>query len=656
MVRVSPAAPSCHGESAPRIAPAGSPVVAFVGAPNVGKSTLFNTLTGSKRTMGNWPGTSVEIGRGAWPTTRGPFDAIDFPGAYSLDPQSPDEELTRDLLIDAPIQERPDAVLVVADASALTRSLYITAQVREHPYPVVVALTMLDVARRRGIRVDTTALEKHLGSAVVAIDPRKGTGLNELEDAVGRALEHADQAAPRERDLPTGEADEFTLADERFAWIDAAVEASTVHAANAPVALTSRIDSVALHPILGPLLFLAVMWGVFELTTTIAAPLQDGLDQLVSGPVSDGARWLLAALRIDHPVVTGFLVDGLIAGVGALLTFVPLMAIMFLLLALLEDSGYMARAAVVSDRAMRAIGLPGKAFLPLLVGFGCNVPAIAATRVLPDAKQRILTSLLIPFTSCSARLTVYVMLASTFFPDRAGTVVFAMYVISVALVIVVGLLLRTTLWRTMGSSPLVLDLPPYQAPVPRIIASVTWVKLRAFLQTAAGIIVVCVTLVFLLQATPAPGADGRFGAVAPQDSLYAASAEVITPVFAPAGFDDWRTSGALVTGFVAKEAVISSWAQTYALEDPSAQDAEQQGRSQLGRATHHTFETTSGGYTTAAIWAFMIFILAYTPCVATLAAQKREIGWGWTLFGIALQLTIAWALAVAVFQILSRVL
>jgi ferrous iron transport protein B len=397
--------------------------------------------------------------------------------------------------------------------------------------------------------------------------------------------------------------------------------------------------------VLGPLLFLLVMWGVFEATTTIAAPLQDALGTLVSGPVTSAGRWLFGLVGLSGSWGEGLVLDGLVAGVGMLLTFVPLMAIMFALLALLEDSGYMARAAVVTDRVMRAIGLPGKAFLPLVVGFGCNVPAISATRVLSDARHRVMTALLVPFTSCSARLTVYVLVASTFFPAHAGTVVFGMYLTSILFVVGVGLVLRRTLWRTVGQDPLVLDLPAYQRPTLRLTAAVTWLRVRGFLRTAGGIIVVTVTLVWLLQAIPVHG--GPFGAVAPEDSLFAAAARTVAPVFSPAGFGEWHTVGALVVGFVAKEAVLTSWAQTYAAADPTqglAPDA-------LQAHVHAAFTASSGGAVAAAVFAFLVFLLAYTPCVATVAAQRREIGTRWMLVGIALQLGVAWTVATAVFQV-----
>ena len=635
--------PSCHGDPGGALAPAGAPIIALVGSPNSGKSTLFNALTGAKAQTGNWPGTTVEVSRGAWKLRESTADLIDFPGTYSLDPLSPDEALTRAMLIDCPDDERPDAVVVVVDASAVARGLNVALQLAEQPYRLIIALTKTDVALNQGQVVDAAALTEATSIPVVEVDGRKREGVEKLREVVVDSL----AAEPVQLREDTG-------LEGRFAELDAAAKASVSEVEHA-TPLSHRLDAVALHPVVGPLLFLAVMWLVFQITTTVAAPLQDGLEALVSGPLSDWARAGLEAIGLGHPLVTGLLVDGLIGGVGMVLTFAPLMALMFLCLAVLEDSGYMARAAVVTDRFMRAIGLPGKAFLPIVVGFGCNVPAIAATRVLGSPRHRIMTSLLIPFTSCSARLVVFVMLAETFFPGHAGSVVFCMYVISIALLILVGLVLRGTLWRTVPQDPLVIDLPTYQLPTFRLAMSVMWTRLKGFLQTAGGIIVSTVVVIWLLMAIPV-GAGGvslsDYKSPAPEDSAYGAISRSIAPAFAPAGFDSWSLAGPLVTGFVAKEALISTWSQTYAVDDVTDAAPEEQASSPLSEKVRADFATASDGNTNAAVWAYMLFLLAYTPCVATLAAQKREIGWRWTLFGFAVQLFTAWALAVAAFQLL----
>lgn len=660
-VRIAtPSAKACCNTGGGTGAGPQAPVVALVGPPNTGKSTLFNALTGARVTMGNWPGTTVEVSRGVWKSTAKaatcacddcdcadtdePLDItlIDLPGAYSIDPQSPDEELTRDLLLTGPQDERPDVSVVTCDASRLSGCLYLLAQLRETGLKVVVALTMLDVAAKRGVELDPAALARRIGVPVVPIDPRRRTGLDDLAAAVRQAL-----GAPGQKPRPVpAQADGLALEDDRFSWISAVVEAGSPRGSEHRQTLSDKVDRWVTAPVIGPLIFLAVMWLVFQVTTTVAAPLQDLLDGLVSGPVTDGATWLLGVIGLEGTWVEGLIVNGIIAGVGMLLTFVPLMTLMFILLALLEDSGYLARAAVVTDRLMRSIGLPGRAFLPLIVGYGCNVPAVSGTRILPNARQRILTALLVPFTSCTARLTVFVMMGAVFFGPYAGTAVFAMYVTSIVIIILVGLGLRGTLWRNEPIELLVIDLPAYQVPTLRLTASVTWVRLKGFLRTAGGIIVVTVCAVWLVQSIPTQPGE-QFGQVPVADSAYGVAAKAIAPVFAPAGFGSWESTSTLVVGFVAKEAVISSWAQTYAVEQPTDSAAP----GDLGSAVLASFTQSSGGHPIPAALAFMIFLMAYTPCVATLSAQWREIGPKWTAFGIALQLTVAWTLAVAVFQI-----
>ncbi|MDK4335150.1 ferrous iron transport protein B [Corynebacterium accolens] len=641
MAHNSTAPASCHSTSSMRIAAEGTPVLALVGAPNSGKSTLFNALTGAKVQTGNWPGTSVEVSRGLWSAQPEAFDIIDLPGAYSLDPMSPDEAFTKQMLIDCPADECPDVVVVLVDATAPARGLNLALQIAAEPYRVVLGVTKEDMAEQQGISIDTDALSRATGMPVVSVNGRRRRNLDGLESAVAQAM-RAEPIIIRED----------SGLDQRFADLDAA-EKAAVHRVEVGETLTQRVDRVVLHPVVGPLLFLAVMWAVFFITTTVAGPMQDGLEDLVTGPVSDAARAGLEAIGLDHWLITGLLVDGLIGGVGMVLTFAPLLALMFLCLAVLEDSGYMARAAVVTDRVMRSIGLPGKAFIPIVVGYGCNVPAISATRVLGDVRHRILTCLLIPFTSCSARLIVFMMLAQVFFPDHAGSAVFGMYVLSIALVVAVGLALRKTVWRAMPSEALVIDLPSYQLPTFKLSLSVMWVRLKGFLHTAGGIIVATVVVIWLLMSIPVTsGHSFDEEAVPPEDSAYGAVSKAISPAFAPAGFDSWSLTGPLVTGFVAKETLISTWAQTYAVDDVTDADPEEQAESSLADHIRSDFDAASGGHGLAAVWAYMVFLLAYTPCVATVAAQRREIGWKWTLIGFVLQLVTAWVLAVGVFQVL----
>ncbi|WP_327251278.1 ferrous iron transport protein B [Streptomyces sp. NBC_01244] len=709
---------SCHATGAGATATAerrtGTPFVALVGNPNVGKSTLFNALTGAHQRVGNWPGKTVSVAQGDWRTAGGrPLRVADLPGSYSLLPDSPDEALVRDVLT-APAGERPDAVVFALDAANPARNLYLLSQILDTDIPVVIALTMTDVAARRGTPPGPDALARELALPVVRVEGRSGTGLDLLAEAVGDALDAvrpgqgrtsgwaagspvaaelaalADAAsgltphparwlavsllcgeeppevpaalAERAREAAhrlaaaaeaageaagegAGEGDtdaELLVAEARYAWAHAVIERAAPRPAGARPTLTDRVDRLLLSRGFGVPFFLAVMWGVFQATTVLAKPLQDGLGDFVSGPVSAGADRLLEAVHAPG-WLTGLLVDGLINGVGQLLTFVPLMIIMFLLLALLEDSGYFARAAFVADRLMRTLRLPGRAFLPLVVGFGCNVPALAGTRILSRRSHRLLVGLLIPYMSCTARLAVYVMIAGVFFGSNSGTVVFFLYVASVLLVVCMGLILRPLLFRDMKDEPLVLELPPYRLPTLRVTGAQVWQKLAAFLRTAGGLIVATAAAVWLLMAIPAAAGHGGFGKVDVEQSVFGTVTRATAPLVAPAGFGDWHATAALGTGLIAKEGVISTLAQTYS--------AEEDGDPKLTASLHATFEESSGGHQRAAALAFLVFILAYTPCFATLAAQRAEIGTRLTVIGFGIQLAAAWLLAVGVFQI-----
>ncbi|MEU7168500.1 ferrous iron transport protein B [Streptomyces morookaense] len=629
-----------------------APVVALVGAPNVGKSTLFNALTGARGRVGNWPGTTVHVARGAWRPDGGtPVELLDLPGTRSLVPHSPDEALTRSLLLAPDGAERPDLVVVTADAANLAGSLCLIAEVLGTGVPCAVALTMTDVAAARGTTVDAGALAALLGVPVVPVLPRRRRGLAGLGDAVGRALADGGTRPQGPPDVPAyapdgdddGEAG-IARAEARYAWAhEVLAQVRTRQGAFRPT-LSDRADRVLTSGRFGGPLFLAVMWLVFTATTTVAKPLQDGLAALFAGPVAGGAAAALGAVHAPA-WLSGLVVDGLIAGVGQLLSFVPLMVVMFVLMAVLEDSGYMARAAFVVDRLMRWLGLPGRAFLPVIVGFGCNVPALSAVRALGDRRQRMLVGMIIPYVSCSARLTVYVLLAGIFFGSAAGTVVFALYVLSVLLVIGVGMLLRRTLFRELRGEALVLELPPYRLPAVRVVGAQTWQRLVAFLRTAGGVVVAAVTAVWLCSAVPLGAAPGtEFGAAPAEHSVLGSASRAVAPAFSPAGFGDWHAAAALGTGFVAKEAVVSTLAQTYGTESAG-------GRKELGAALRTTFDRASGGHPLPAVLAFLVFVLAYTPCMTTIATQWQEIGPRMTLTATGLQLAVAWLLSVAVFRI-----
>lgn len=650
--------------------------VVFVGNPNVGKSSMFNALLGARTRTMNAPGTTVSITCGQYhyekPKTAGNaqnWQFVDTPGTYSLAPMSPDEQVAVDALIGMSGMPVPDLAVVVLDAIALSRSLYLLSMVVELGLPTVVALTMNDLAVRNGCGVDAERLSHLLdGMPVVAIDGRTGDGGKALADAIAASFEgtpvpHGLTALPTataDADMKT--ADGLSVwaesrADARLDWTAGILRGLDMHAVD-HVTLSDRIDRVLLHPVIGVLVFLAVLFVVFQATTTLASPMQDWIDVTFRGWCTDGLDLLLG---LFGPSVSGgwlrsLLVDGLLDGVVTVLTFIPVMGIMFLLLSILEDSGYMARAAFVMDRAMRALGLDGRAFLPIIVGFGCNLPALAATRTLSDSRQRVLTGMLVPFAACSARLSVFLVLAHAFFPKYAGLVVFLMYVASVMVVLLVGVLLRHTMFRGLEPEPLMLALPAYQCPRALQLARSVLLRLWGFIRGASVIIISMITALWLLQGIPVTANAGGFAHVDDvHDSAYGVLADAVAPVFAPAGFDDWHASAALITGFVAKEVVVGSMSQSYHADEPDDATSQQAGEGTLGQKLRASFDQSSHGHGKAAAIAFLLFTLAYTPCLATVAEMRRQFGTKVAARSVLLSLAVAYVIAIIAFQTLRLI-
>lgn len=650
--------------------------VVFVGNPNVGKSSMFNALLGARTRTMNAPGTTVSITCGQYhyekPKTAGNaqnWQFVDTPGTYSLAPMSPDEQVAVDALIGMSGMPVPDLAVVVLDATALSRSLYLLSMVVELGLPTVVALTMNDLAVRNGCGVDAERLSHLLdGMPVVAIDGRTGDGGKALADAIAASFEgtpvpHGLTALPTataDADMKT--ADGLSVwaesrADARLDWTAGILRGLDMHAVD-HVTLSDRIDRVLLHPVIGVLVFLAVLFVVFQATTTLASPMQDWIDVTFRGWCADGLDLLLG---LFGPSVSGgwlrsLLVDGLLDGVVTVLTFIPVMGIMFLLLSILEDSGYMARAAFVMDRAMRALGLDGRAFLPIIVGFGCNLPALAATRTLSDSRQRVLTGMLVPFAACSARLSVFLVLAHAFFPKYAGLVVFLMYVASVMVILLVGVLLRHTMFRGLEPEPLMLSLPAYQCPRALQLARSVLLRLWGFIRGASVIIISMITALWLLQGIPVTANAGGFAHVDDvHDSAYGVLADAVAPVFAPAGFDDWHASAALITGFVAKEVVVGSMSQSYHADEPDDAASQQAGEGTLGQKLRASFDQSSHGHGKAAAIAFLLFTLAYTPCLATVAEMRRQFGTKVAARSVLLSLAVAYVIAIIAFQTLRLI-
>lgn len=650
--------------------------VVFVGNPNVGKSSMFNALLGARTRTMNAPGTTVSITCGQYrykssKTTKNPqnWQFVDTPGTYSLSPMSPDEQVAVDALTGASGMPVPDLAVVVLDATALSRSLYLLSMVVELGLPTVVALTMNDLAVRNGCGVDAERLSHLLdGMPVVAIDGRTGNGGKALADAIAASFEgtpvpHGLTALPTataDADMKT--ADGLSVwaesrADARLDWTAGILRGLDMHAVD-HVTLSDRMDRVLLHPVIGVLVFLAVLFVVFQATTTLASPMQDWIDVTFRGWCADGLDLLLG---LFGPSVSGgwlrsLLVDGLLDGVVTVLTFIPVMGIMFLLLSILEDSGYMARAAFVMDRAMRALGLDGRAFLPIIVGFGCNLPALAATRTLSDSRQRVLTGMLVPFAACSARLSVFLVLAHAFFPKYAGLVVFLMYVASVMVILLVGVLLRHTMFRGLEPEPLMLALPAYQCPRALQLARSVLLRLWGFIRGASVIIISMITALWLLQGIPVTANAGGFAHVDDvHDSAYGVLADAVAPVFAPAGFDDWHASAALITGFVAKEVVVGSMSQSYHADEPDDAASQQAGEGTLGQKLRASFDQSSHGHGKAAAIAFLLFTLAYTPCLATVAEMRRQFGTKVAARSVLLSLAVAYVIAIIAFQTLRLI-
>jgi ferrous iron transport protein B len=477
------------------------------------------------------------------------------------------------------------------------------------------------------------------------------------------------------------------IADRRYGWINGLVKEIVKRTSTDRLTLSDKIDKIVTNRVLGIPIFLVAMWVVFKLTTDVSAPYLDWVDGVIGGPITNWVVAILGVLGLGGTWVESLFVDGIIAGVGGVLVFVPVLMSLYLALAVLEDSGYMARAAFVMDRLMHALGLHGKSFLPMLVGFGCTVPAFYATRTLENEKDRILTGLLVPFMSCGARLPVYVLFASIFFPDNSGAVIFGLYLTGIVTAIVLGILLKNTLFKGKEQSPFVMELPPYRMPTLKGIWFHMWERTSAFVRKAWTIIMVTSILIWVLLAIPT-GGGGSFADTEVTDSAFATASEAIAPAFAPLGFDSWEASGALVTGFVAKEVVVGTMAQVYGVEEAEEEaepttlfedvgeivtsfagatvdtiksiplivginlfeEEEEAEPTDLMVAVGEGFEQSSNGHGALASLAFMVFVLIYTPCMVAVAAEWQELGSKWMWFSVVGQLVLAWVMAFVVFQ------
>jgi len=610
------------------------PVIAIAGNPNSGKTALFNAMTGARQHVGNWPGVTVEKKEGR--VKRGGKSAlvVDLPGTYSLGSQALDETIARDFIT----HERPDVVINVVDSTNLERNLYLTTQLLDLGVPLVLALNMFDEVKALGIDIDVEALSRALRVNVVPTVAVRSRGIDELLDAAFAAIDaHTRPTTPVTlitAAVPdTGNIETCDLAAEHRYKLAAEITQSVIRTTtDVPAESPSqRIDRIALNKWLAYPIFFGVVWAMFQFTFTLSEPIALWL----GGAIGTFGSWVSRMLGATGApeMVVAFLVDGVIAGLGALLEFAPPIFLLFFAISFLEDIGYMARAALISDRLMGAVGLHGKAFIPMILGFGCNVTGILAARSLDSRRDRLVSILVNPLISCSARLPVYVLFAGAFFAERRGLVVFSLYALGVVLAALAAKVLSVFI-KPDVSSTFVMELPPYRMPRISGVLLQTWERGREFLHKAGTVILLAVVVVWVLSNLP-PGVDPG----SPQ-SLIGRIGSAIAPLLKPAGFGTWQAASALVFGAIAKELIVGTLGVLYGSGVGSAS-----GGSGLINAIQ-------ANWTPLSAYAFMVMSLVYMPCVATLAAIRRETGSrAWTAFAMAYPLVLGWVLAVIVYQV-----
>lgn len=663
-------------------------IFALVGNQNCGKTTLFNQLTGSNQHVGNFPGVTVDSKEGVMRGAKG-CSVVDLPGIYSLRPYTAEEIVTRDFILN----QKPDGIINIVDATNIERNLYLTLQLLEMQIPMVLALNMMDEVRGNGGTIDVQKMSDELGIPVVPIAAAKNEGIEELVDSAVRAArtrtlpkrvdfcddgpvhrcihavshlieDHAQAAGMARRFAATKliEGDEdiisrlllnqnelemvehsivemedegkldrnAAIASMRYDYIERLCSKTVVKCRESREHLRSvRIDRVLTNKYAALPIFVGIMLLIFWLTFDVVGA---GLQDLLALGISR-----LSTL-VDHgltsygmnPVVHSLIIDGIFAGVGSVVSFLPIIVVMFFFLSILEDTGYMARVAFVMDKLLRKIGLSGRSFVPMLIGFGCTVPAVMATRTLPSARDRRLTILLTPFMSCSAKIPIYAVFTAAFFPQHAVLAMALLYFGGMVVGVLISLLLNHTVFRG-NPVPFVMELPNYRLPTLKSVAMLLWDKARDFLQRAFTVIFVATLAIWFLESF-----DLHLNFVTDSSrSLLASVGRILAPVFRPLGFEDWRVTTALITGFTAKEAVVSTLGIL------------------TGAGTEHLSAALSGLFTPLSAVSFLTFTLLYTPCVAAIAAIGRELGGRLRGAVVAVfQCVVAWCVAAGLYQLL----
>lgn len=651
--------------------------VAFVGNPNCGKTTLFNALTGANLKVANWPGVTVEKKEGTAFYKGQKINLIDTPGIYSLTSYSIEEKVTRNCVMEDDI----DVIVNVVDASSLERNLYLTLQLLELGKPVILAMNMMDIVKERGMEIDNHRLPEMLGNIpVVPVSARKRTGLNILlhavkhhyeEDVQALVVKYSDEIENKitmvteklcEKypelsfkrwtaiklleadeqmikaypvDLPTvlDRSYEKEIINGKYKYIEEIIEEVLFYKHSSKEEMTDRVDQILTHRIWGVPVFLGIMALVFFLTFTIGDLLK-GVFETVLDALLNGATALLTSMKVADWMIS-LVVDGAIAGVGGILTFLPNIFILFLALGILEDSGYMARVAYVMDGIMGKVGLSGKAFLPMVLGFGCSVPAVMASRTLEKEEDRRRTIFLTPFMSCSARMPIYVLFSSIFFPDYAAAAAFSLYALGLVIAILIALIMGK-IKKGDSAGSLLMELPEYKMPNARTIAIYVWEKVKDYLSKAGTtIFLASIVIWFVLNF----GIHGMVQDV--QESFGAVLGHWLEPVLAPAGLGLWQIALSLIAGLSAKEVVVSSMAVLFGIANIN---------SAAGMAGLST-ALAQYGFGPVNAYALMVFCLLYTPCMATVATiHKESASWKFTMKMVLFQLVLAYAAAVIVFQ------
>ncbi|SDN35654.1 ferrous iron transport protein B [Fictibacillus solisalsi] len=658
--------------------------IALAGNPNTGKTSLFNILTNSYEYVGNWSGVTVEKKVGMLNNKKGHL--IDLPGIYSLNPLSRDEGVATRFLI----EENFSMVLNIVDASQLERNLYLTIQLLEYGKPVVIGLNMVDVAKGRGIMVNEKKLSEKLQSPVLPIVARTGSGCKELAGLLtneeqknkplyisyGQPLEqametlaakmHGVENLPPKRWLalqffegnevvhgllktmiPEAELQRIFTETEalvqskegakslsyhiraiRAQYIKGVLDVSLQKGEEVTYTLTDRIDNIVTNKFLGIPIFILFMYLIFKLTFDwLGSPISDMLDAFLTGPLTDGLTSMLQAAGASA-FIKAVILDGIVAGVGGVLVFVPQIMILFFLISFIEDSGYMARIAMVMDKTLESIGLNGKAFIPMIIGFGCNVPGIMAARTIEQPKERLLTIILTPLMSCSARLSVYSLFVGAFFTQNQALVVLSLYLLGIVIALTLAKIFSSTILKE-ESSMFVIELPPYRIPQWRTLMRNTWEKGKGFIKKAGTFIFGGSVIIWFLSYA-GPGGLG----VDMNKSFLALIGGVLAPLFEPIGFGSWQAGAALITGFLAKEVVVSTMNIIYVAPDL------------------HTLQgIMANHFTSLSAYSFMAFLLLYVPCLATVAVIKKETGSAkWTWFSIIYALLIAYIVSLIIYQ------